>query len=66
MTPLRMVCVQMRTRTRKERERRNPGKQDTKTHHFMMSSDPSGDQEVVTNPGYMGNNLCIILKISNL
>ena len=66
MTPLRMVCVQMRTRTRKGRERRNPGKQDTKTHHFMMSLDPSGDQEVVTNPGYMGNNLCIILNISNL
>ena len=28
---------------------------DMMTHHSMMSLDPSGDQEVNTNPGYMGN-----------
>lgn len=59
MTPSRMVCVQERTRTR--RERRNPGKIVVMmTHHFMMSLDPSGDQVVVTNPGYMGNNYSIL------
>ena len=65
MTPLRMVCVQDRTRTR--RERRNSGKTVVMmTHHFMMSSDPSGDQEVLTNLGDMGNSMCKQLNIKQL
>jgi len=54
-----MVCVQERTRTR--RERRTPGKIVVMmTHHSMMSLDLFGDLGVSTNLGFMENRILII------
>ena len=57
MPPFSMGKVQVRTKTGKRRKRKGVGKTEgTKTHHSMMSLDPSGDLEVVTNPGFMEND----------
>ena len=60
-TPLWMVCVQMRTRSM--RERRNPGNQTTKNPLSGMSLDHFGDLGVSTNLGFMGSKLFKINKV---
>lgn len=53
MTPLKVVCVQERTR----RGRRDFSMTIMMTPVSMRSLDLSGDQEVVINPGFMESKL---------
>ena len=62
MPPLRMGKVQVRTKTGKRRKRKGVGKTEgTKTHHSMMSLDPSGDLGVSTNLG-LSESKCLIFN----